>query len=117
MRKFGPETVFATYRVRAGKEPAFLALVERHWPTLQRLGFTNGEPALVFQGTDASGGPLVYEVFTWKDKASVDHAHEHPEVAAIWEAMEPLVESRKGREKWEFPHVRPVAMPYAASPA
>ena len=113
MHRFGQETVFATYRVRAGNEKAFLGLVARHWPTLFRLGFTNGEPALVFQGEDGTGGPLVFEVFTWKDRASVAHAHEHPEAAAIWEAMEPLVEARPGREKWEFPHVHPVRMPHA----
>ena len=31
-------------------------------------------------------------------------AHEHPDVLMIWEAMDPLLEDRDGRPKWEFPH-------------
>ena len=113
MNRFGKDTVFATYRVRQGKEREFLRLLDRHVPTLDRLGFTNGEPALVFRGKDDTGGPVLLEVFTWKDAGAVDLAHRHHEVAAIWEAMEPLVEERGGRRKWEFPHFEPVEMSHA----
>jgi hypothetical protein len=34
----------------------------------------------------------------------LDLAHEHPDVLMIWEAMDPLLEDRDGRPKWEFPH-------------
>ena len=34
----GPATVMCTYRVQAGKEEAFKALLSRHWPTLNKLG-------------------------------------------------------------------------------
>jgi hypothetical protein len=34
--------------------------------------------------------------------------HEHPDVLAIWEPMDPLLEDRDGRPKWEFPHYQPV---------
>lgn len=113
MRAFGPETVIATFRVRAGQEAAFQALLDRHWPTLHRLGLTNGEPSLVFRGKDHGGLPLFVEIFTWKDAQAPEAAHHAPEVEAIWGAMEPLVEDRKGQPKWEFPHVAPVAMPHA----
>jgi hypothetical protein len=113
MPKFGKETVVALYRVRAGKETEFRRLLETHWPTLDRLGLTNGEPALVFRGKDASGGPLFVEIFTWKDARSVEVAHETPEVAAIWEPMGRLVEDRPGAPRWEFPHVEPLVLPHA----
>lgn len=108
MHQFGKETVIATFRVRAGQEAPFQRLALKHGPTLQSLGFTNGEPSLLFRGKEKGGGTLFVEVFTWKDRSSVDTAHEHPEVAAIWEAMEPLLEARDGHPKWEFPHVEPV---------
>jgi hypothetical protein len=113
MRTFGKETVVALYRVRAGQEAAFQRLLERHWPTLDRLGLTNGEPALVFRGKDRTGGPLFVEIFTWKDADAPRVAHETPEVAAIWEPMGKLVEDRPKAERWEFPHVEPVSMPHA----
>jgi len=34
----GPATVICTYRVQIGKEEAFMKLLARHWPTLNRLG-------------------------------------------------------------------------------
>src|SRR5262245_48054509 len=113
MHKFGKETVFALYRVRRGKEAAFQRLLERHWPTLHRLGYTNGEPSLVFRGKDDAGGAVFTEIFTWKDAKVVREAHHHKDVAAIWEAMAPLTEERGGRRQWEFPHYAPVAMPFA----
>jgi quinol monooxygenase YgiN len=108
VERFGPETVFATYRVRSGHERAFLDLLARHWPALDRLGLVTGPRALVFQANDAAGGPVFVEVFSWRDAAAVQTAHSHPEVRAIWGAMEPLVESRDGRPPWEFPHYHPV---------
>jgi hypothetical protein len=113
MPKFGKETVVALYRVKAGQEAAFQRLLDGHWPTLHRLGLTNGEPALVFRGKDQSGGPLFVEIFTWKDGDAPRVAHETPDVAAIWEPMGRLVEDRAKAQRWEFPHVEPVAMPYA----
>ena len=34
-------------------------------------------------------------------------AHEHPDVLTLWERMDPLLEERDGRPKWEFPHYLP----------
>jgi hypothetical protein len=110
MHRFGKETVFATYRVKKGKEAGFLRLLARHWPTLRRLGFTNGEKALVFLGKDAKKRPTVVEIFTWKSGGAVLKAHHHPEVAAIWEAMPAFLEARDGQRPWDFPHYRPVAL-------
>lgn len=111
MHRFGDETVLATYRVRPGAEAAFESLLARHGALLRRLGLTNGEPALPFRGQDAEGKTFYVELFTWRDRAAVDAAHGHPEVAALWGAMERHVEARGGRPPWEFPHVRPISLP------
>jgi len=46
---------------------------------------------------------LSQEIFTWIE-GGFGLAHEHPDVLMIWEAMDPLLEDRDGRPKWEFPH-------------
>ena len=100
------ETVICTYRVRPEAEEAFTALLKRHWETLHDLGFVTEERALVFRHL---GEPTYVEIFTWVE-GGFDNAHEHPRVVEIWEPMEPLLESREGQPKWEFPHYSPVAL-------
>jgi hypothetical protein len=95
------QTVICTYRVRADDEPAFLDLLARHWRTLRELGFVTGEPSVIYRELDAP--PTYVEIFTWVE-GGFEHAHEHPAVLAIWEPMDPLLEERDGRPKWEFPH-------------
>ncbi|MCC7137502.1 MAG: hypothetical protein IT460_03635 [Planctomycetes bacterium] len=107
MSTTAPETVVAQYRVRADREAEFRALLERHEPTLRRLGLAVGAPTQRFRGHEREG--LLYvEIFTWRDAAAVEAAHRHPEVAAIWDAMEPCLEARGGKPKWDFPHVSPL---------
>jgi hypothetical protein len=101
------ETVVCTYRVREDAERRFTELLNRHWRTLHRLGFVTDEPPLVLRGTD--GGLTYIEIFIWVD-GGFALAHEHPDVLVIWEAMDPLLEERDGRPKWEFPHFVPVAV-------
>ncbi|MGH9169588.1 MAG: hypothetical protein ACRD0Z_01730 [Acidimicrobiales bacterium] len=101
------ETVICTYLVRADSEARFVELLERHWQTLHRLGFVTDEESLVFRGEE--GGLTYVEVFTWVE-GGFDRAHEHPEVLAIWEPMDPLLEERGGRLKWEFPHYQRVSL-------
>jgi hypothetical protein len=95
------ETVICTYRVRPEAEDRFLDLLGRHWRTLRDLGFVTDEQSLVLRSTD---GDLTYvEIFTWVE-GGFGQAHEHPDVLAIWEPMDPLLEERDGRPRWEFPH-------------
>ena len=101
------ETVVCTYRVRPDAEEHFADLLKRHWRTLHGLGFVTGEPPLVLRGTD--GGLTYVEIFTWVE-GGFGMAHEHPDVLMIWEAMDPLLEDREGRPKWEFPHFMRVAV-------
>jgi hypothetical protein len=102
------ETVICTYRVRADGEARFLELLAGHWRTLRDLGFVTEEKSQVFRS--AEGGVSYVEIFTWVE-GGFALAHEHPDVLAIWEAMDPLLEERDGRPKWEFPHFEAVLLP------
>jgi hypothetical protein len=102
------ETVICTYRVRADAEEQFVELLGRHWRTLHDLEFVTGERSLVFRS--AEDGVTYVEIFTWV-AGGFGRAHEHPDVLAIWEAMDGLLEERGGRPKWEFPHFEPVLLP------
>jgi hypothetical protein len=103
-------TVFCHYRVRAGEEAAFIELLGKHWPTLQRLGVVTDEPSAVYRGEDEKGRPIFFEVFSWRNEAAFERAHAHPEVLAIWEPMDMLCEARDGRPNMEFPHARRLAL-------
>jgi hypothetical protein len=95
------ETVICTYRARADGEERFLELLSRHWRTLHALGFVSDDEATVFRSLEE---PATFvEIFTWVE-GGFDLAHDHPDVLVIWEAMDPLLEEREGRDKWEFPH-------------
>lgn len=95
-------TVLATYRLRAGAEPAFRAILDQHGPTLARLGMIEGGVTVLRQ-EDEQGRITFVELFTWRPGA-VGRAHEHPEVAAIWETMADHVEPHGDRPAMEFPH-------------
>ena len=101
-------TVLCTYRVRAGSEPEFLKLLERHWPALHTLGCVTDEPSRIYRGSDEQDRPFFVEIFHWKNEEALARAHGHPEVLAIWEPMDGLCEPRDGRPSMEFPHVQAV---------
>jgi len=87
------------YRLKPGKEPEFVKLLERHWPTMTRLGLVADQPPhLVFRGEDKQGVYYV-EIFPWKDASAANRAHELPEVAQVWEPMGVCCSDM------EFPHV------------
>ncbi len=111
-RKLKPETVICTYRIKKGRQAAFLKLRSGHWPTLRRLGLATKEPALIFRGTDKSEKPFIVEIFTWKSWKAVQAAHQSPEVMAVWEAMGKHTEARLGHPAMEFPHVEPVRLKF-----
>jgi hypothetical protein len=100
------ETVVCTYQVRAEAEEQFRELLARHWATLHELGFVTDDHSTVLRQLDQ---PTYVEIFTWVE-GGFDQAHEHPDVLALWEPMEPLLEDRGGRPGWEFPHFRPALL-------
>jgi hypothetical protein len=94
------ETVICTYRVRAGEEERFRRLLDQHWTLLHHLGFvTDARSQLLRHTEDAT----YVEIFTWVE-GGFAMAHEHPDVLSVWERMDPCLEERDGRPKWEFPH-------------
>ncbi|MBO0831348.1 MAG: hypothetical protein J2P28_05775 [Actinobacteria bacterium] len=101
------QTVICTYRVRADAETEFRGMLRRHWPTLHELGFVTGEPSVIYRELGAP--PTYVEIFTWAE-GGYEHAREHPAVLAIWAPMDPLLESRGGLPKWDFPHYERVAL-------
>jgi hypothetical protein len=101
------ETVICTYRVRRDQEFRFLDLLGRHWHTLHDLSFVTDEESLVFRGVN--DGLTYVEIFTWAE-GGAGQVHDHPDVLAIWEAMDPLLEERDGQPQWEFPHFERVSL-------
>lgn len=82
-----PSISLCKYRLKPGKESEFVKLLEKHWPTMTRLGLVADQPPhLLFRGEDKEGVYYV-EVFPWKDETAVNRAHELPEVAQVWEPM------------------------------
>lgn len=103
-----PEIVFCAYRPREGKADELLALVKQHLPTLRRLELATDRPAICCRAADGT----IIEVFEWATADSARLAHEHPEVARIWEAMGEVAELPPPGEVAEmgktFPHFAPV---------
>jgi hypothetical protein len=94
------ETVICTYRVRTGEEERFRGLLDRHWTVLHHLGFVTDDRSQLLRHTEEA---TYIEIFTWVE-GGFALAHEHPDVLSIWEQMDPCLEERDGRPKWEFPH-------------
>jgi hypothetical protein len=93
--------------VRPEAEDDFARLLSGHWTMLHELGFVTGDRSLLLRST--AEPPTFVEIFTWVE-GGFQMAHEHPDVLAIWERMDPLLEERNGLSKWEFPHYLPAAL-------
>jgi len=85
------EVCLWTYHVRADAEEEFRVLLNRHWPTLNRLGFVTDDPPVVLRSSEDP--PVYVEIITW-EAGGMRPAHEHPDVIPIWEHMKSLVEER-----------------------
>ena len=102
--------VLCTYRVAPGVEhlAAFEDLIGRHWPTLHRLGLVEDTPHHLLRRDEGEQTTFV-ELFAWRPGAAAV-AHQHREVAAIWEPMAQHTADRDGRAAMEFPHFAPWAV-------
>src|ERR1051326_5066718 len=81
MSKEDPVTMLVTYVPRKGKEKELQALVEKHWPTLKRVGLVTAEPARIWRAIDKRSGAVSFvEMFQWKDGQASETAHQTPEV-------------------------------------
>lgn len=100
-----PQIVIALYKSHEGKDAALRALIDQHVPTLRKLELITDRPAVPAR---SKNGTYV-EIFEWRESG---RAHEHPEVARIWEAMEQIADlpsldslEEAGRT---FPHFAPI---------
>ncbi|CAM2007717.1 hypothetical protein [Acanthopleuribacter pedis] len=96
-----PQTAFAMYKPHPGQEETLMALVKKHLPTLREFGLVTDRDAYLARSQDGT----FIEIFEWKSADSARAAHEHPGVAAIWEAMGAVA---------DFPGMS--ALPEAAGP-
>ena len=104
-----PVTVLVTYRPKAGAEAQILELLEKHWPTLDRLGLVSEEPPKFWRARGRDGREFFVELFQWKDEGASDVAHQTPEVMAIWEPMGAILEDL------QIAHVEPLELSLGAS--
>ena len=106
----GPRIVFAVYKPRDGGDAALRKLVAEHIPTLQRLNLTTDRASVLVR---SSNGAYI-EMFEWVSDEAAERAHDHPEVARIWEAMEKVAEFKSLASLPEastaFSHYEPVAL-------
>jgi hypothetical protein len=102
------QIVFAMYRPNAGKDAELRALLARHVPALRRLGLITRRDPLLVRSRDGS----YIEIFEWVSDEAARSAHEHPEIAEIWEQLGVVGSFGKLRDlpeaEKEFPHFEPV---------
>lgn len=106
----GPQVVFALYRPHEGKDAELRRLIAQHLPVLRRLEMITDRPAVLVRSKNGT----YIEVFEWRSTAMSGRAHEHPEVARVWEAMGqiagfPGLESLE-EAKERFSHFEPVTL-------
>jgi len=103
------EVVMALYKPHEGKDAELRKLIARHVPLLRNLELITDRPALLLR---ASNGTYV-EVFEWVSHEAA-RAHDHPEVAEIWEAMGKVADfvslDSLEESKRPFTHFSPVSL-------
>jgi hypothetical protein len=97
--------MLVSYYPKEGREEQLRALVEKHWPALDRLGLVTGMKPQIWRASDVRTNERYFvEMFQWKDGSSSDVAHQSPEVMAIWEPMGPML------EKLQLTEVEPLSI-------
>jgi hypothetical protein len=102
------QIVFAMYRPNRGKDTELRGLIARHVPALRKLGLVTKRDPLLLRASDGS----YIEVFEWISNEAARRAHEHPEIAEIWEQMGVVGSFGKLRDlpeaDREFPNFEPL---------
>jgi len=104
------EIVFAMYRPHEGKDAELRELIGQHIPTLVRLELVTDRAPILCRGEDGT----YIEIFEWATSAAAARAHEHPEVAKVWEAMGQVADfpplSSLAEAGKRFPHFEPIEL-------
>ena len=81
----------AAYRPKPGKEQKLLEVVKDHMTILNSQGFITDRPAYVMRAKDGT----ILEVFEWKSKESIEHAHKNEAALALWKRFNEVCEFTK----------------------
>ncbi len=85
-----------SYYPKKGKGKELLTLIQKHWPTLKRIGLATDLEAKIWKATDVNSGEEYFvEFFQWVNSECPDIAHQTPEVLAIWEPMVTVLDMEK----------------------
>lgn len=102
-----PVPTLISYFPKPGKGKELLALIEKHWPILDKGGLVTKTKAKVWKAHDKRQNTDYFiEYMEWKDGESSGLAHQLPEVMAVWETMGPIMETMSIVQIEELP------MPY-----
>ncbi len=94
-----PETVIVTCVAKKGFESELRVVLKRHWDAAKALQLVADTPHMTLKRVE--GGKTTYfEIFTWKDRATPDHAP--PMIQALWSEL------NRYSEKLEFAEVTAV---------
>ena len=75
--------VIAAYRPRPGRANELAELLADHAAMLCREGFATDRAPVLMHAADGT----VVEVFEWRDRASIEAAHESQRVLGLWERI------------------------------
>ena len=104
------QVVFAMYRPHSANDAQLRALIARHLPALRKFGLVTKRDPLLLRAGDGS----YIEIFEWVSEEAARKAHEHQEIAEIWEQMGVVGSFGKLRDlpevDKEFPHFEPVSL-------
>jgi hypothetical protein len=103
-----PAIVFALYKPRPGQEAALLKLVAGHGAVLRKYELVTARAPVICRSENGT----IVEVFEWIDGLAHKRAHEHPEIATLWERMAQIGDMPALGSLPEcahsFPHFEPV---------
>jgi hypothetical protein len=105
-----PQIVFALYRPHAEKDAALQRLIARHIPVLRRLELITDRPSVLARAGDGT----YVEVFEWVSETAARIAHDHPDIAEIWDGMEAIADfatlASLAEAQSPFTHFEPVKL-------
>lgn len=90
--------VIACYRPKPNKLKALIELTKEHHGILKDEGLVTDRTPVIMKSKD----DCIIEIFEWKSKDSIDHAHANPEIQKLWERYGALCAFEKPTNIEEF---------------
>ena len=104
------QIVFAAYRPHEGKDAALLRAIDGHLPVLRKLGLITERTPIIVRAKDRT----IIEIFEWATEDAARKAHQHPEVAKVWEGIGAVADIATlgglAEAGDRFPHFEPVTV-------